>query len=173
MWQAMIPGIIPGELPFWIMKNIIPPLNSGAWRVWTPKDNKMPIATSSDTELSLCAKTYTDCGKWVCEFDVEPGKDYEFSVNVRTERIKYMIPCVRAIVAWLDSAGELLRCDYAIHSEKNDDRDYRFFKHVTAPKGAPYAKRQSGIQQPCIGRSSACQTQDRPRGDHIYQSLYR
>ncbi|MBP5237223.1 MAG: carbon-nitrogen hydrolase family protein [Clostridia bacterium] len=122
------------------MKNIVPPLNSGSWKVWTPKENKMPIATYSDSELSLCSKSYTDCGMWVCEFDVTPGQDYEFSVEVRTERIDYNISCVRAIVAWLDSSGELMRCDYAIYSEKLDKHKYKLSKHVKAPNGPPYQK---------------------------------
>ncbi|MBR6558420.1 MAG: hypothetical protein IKT70_05350 [Clostridia bacterium] len=116
------------------MKNIIPSFSSGKWSVWAAFENKKPVSTISDTELTLMANAYSDAGKWVCTFDVTPGMDYNFSFDIKTERIEYQRSCVRAMAVWQDDTGEMLRCDYAINEEKLDKNTFRMSKHITAPK---------------------------------------
>lgn len=119
--------------------NLIPSFSSGAWNEWTPYENKRPIFENTSDALSITSTKYSDCGKWICEFPITAGEYYEFSIEVKTERIEYPTSCVRAMAIFMPEIKEgekkePLLFEYAVDKTDLGDGWVRYSKYMPAPK---------------------------------------
>jgi len=122
--------------------NLIPSFSSGAWNEWTPYENKRPIFENTGDSLKITSTKYSDCGKWICEFPVTPGENYEISFDVKTERVEYAASCVRVMaIFFAEGKKDAVLFEYAVDKTDLGDGWVRYSKYMTAPKAgvAPYS----------------------------------
>lgn len=122
--------------------NLIPSFSSGSWNEWAPYENKRPIFENTGDALTITSKAYSDCGKWICEFPVIPGENYELSFDVLTERIEYPTSCVRVMaIFYADGKKDAVFFEYAVDKTELEDGYVRYSKYMTAPKAgtAPFS----------------------------------